>query len=288
MGLAFSGRSAVWLGLHSSTYNGSCIEGAPDLASFIDWAAAMGVGGVELDLAELQHLDYQELNDLRNHLSRRNLHLVLDDTRSALLGTGEDKPFVTGIANRIQIAQFLGARVLCLRADVAGDPGSAERAESIRRVIRMLQHLIPAIEETGLVLGLDTVQGLTLAETERILQAVASPRLGLTLTISNRLPFSREAYDAALALAPFIQNARITGQPASNDREAVDNAFDSTKIVELLQATGRSMQIAIATASTAETPTVEAVDRSGRTELREYLAFLQQTSGRTPAMQIPA
>lgn len=270
MGLALSGKPVVWLGLHSSIYSQAGLRGGADvLAGFIDWAADMGVGGVEITLDQLRQLDYHELNDLRNHLRRRNLHIVLDDTRSAILEATEEKSFVTGIANRIQIAQFLGARVLCLRANVAGDASSTGRAESIRRMIRLVQRLIPAIEETGLVLGLDTVQELTLAETERILQAVASARLGLTLTIDNRLPFSREAYDATLALAPFIQNARITGQP---DSEAADNEVDRTRIVELLQATGRNMQVAVAT------PLSEA-------ELKAYVSFLQQMLGRTPSLQ---
>lgn len=277
----------IRIGVHAASYRISSTNGlkriTPDrmgLHDFIDHAFKSGVDGVELDTAQIKHLDYDGLAALRERLRGRNLQPVLSDAATATATNEPGQQQLYRLAAHLHAAQLLGAHVLSLHLALPGAAGSSERQDSLRRWIELFDCLMPVAKTTGITLGIVSGYDLHTAEIERIVQAVASPQLGITLDLCGRFGTREEQHDMVLRLLPYAVNIYFRNYRFSAATPSCcsifDGVIDMCKTVDLVQAAGRSLQVSAF---------VPPDNLNAGTLMHEYLHFLKTTFGQvsTPA-----
>jgi sugar phosphate isomerase/epimerase len=189
------------------------------IAACIDRAAAMGFDGVEILLVQMRDESHAALQKLKRQAHSLGLALMGFSTHqsfvspdAALRQTNVEKTL-----HQIDLAYQLGIPTMRINTGRWGTAGSFDalmaqkgiepvleghtEEEAFGWVIGSIEKLLPRAEDCGVVLGLENHWGLgrTAAGVLRIVEAIKSPWLQMTLDTGNFLERSYEQMEAMAA-----------------------------------------------------------------------------------------
>ena len=184
----------------------------------IDWAAEMGFDGIELLLVQMTSEDNGYLQHLKRRAFSHGLDLCGFSTHQGFLYPDKERrqKDIDKSIHQIELAYKLGIPTMRLNTGRWGTSESfdalmANRGieppidgytdeEGFEWVIDSIEKLIPTAEKCGVVLGLENHWGLgrTAAGVKRIVEAIDSPWLQVTLDTGN---FLEDPYDQLEMLA---------------------------------------------------------------------------------------
>jgi sugar phosphate isomerase/epimerase len=217
-----SGRSAARrrLPIGVSTYSFWRFRGERvSIADSIDKAAAMGFDGVEILHVQMQDESQSALQKLKRQAHTLGLPLMGFSTHQGFVTPDADlrRTNIQKTLYQIEVAYRLGIPTMrintgrwgtirsfdALMAQKGIEPpleGHTEE-EAFGWVIGAIEKLLPRAEECGVVLGLENHWGLgrTAAGVLRIVEAIKSPWLQMTLDTGNFLERSYEQMEAMAA-----------------------------------------------------------------------------------------
>jgi sugar phosphate isomerase/epimerase len=179
----------------------------PGIPDCIERAAALGFDGVEILLVQMHDESNATLQKLKRQAHSLGLALVGFSTHQGFVSPdpGVRRANVKKTIAQIEIAYRLGIPTMRINTGRWGTlasfdelmvkkgiepplPGHTEE-EAFGWVIESIEALLPKAEECGVVLGLENHWGLgrTAAGVLRIVEAIRSPWLGMTLDTGNFL-----------------------------------------------------------------------------------------------------
>jgi L-ribulose-5-phosphate 3-epimerase len=185
----------------------------------VDKAAAMGFDGVEILLVQMQDQSNAALQKIKRRAHSRGLALMGFSTHQGFVSPDADlrRSNVQKTLEQIDLAYRLGVPTMRINTGRWGtiksfDDFMAKKGiepaleghtdeEAFGWVIGSIEKLLPRAEECGVVLGLENHWGLgrTAAGVLRIVDAIKSPWLQMTLDTGNFLEQSYEQMEAMAA-----------------------------------------------------------------------------------------
>jgi sugar phosphate isomerase/epimerase len=191
----------------------------PPIEEILDHAAAMGFDGVELLLVQMPSEEKSYLNSLKKRAFLNGLDLMGFSTHQGFVSPDpESRQENIDLTNhQIELACQLGIPTMRINTGRWGTSESFDHLMENRGiepalegytdedgfgwVIDAMEKILPTAEKNGVVLGLENHWGLgrTAAGVQRIVNAVDSPWLKVTLDTGN---FLEDPYDQLDELAP--------------------------------------------------------------------------------------
>ncbi len=193
--------------------------GEPPLEEIIDHAAAMGFDGVELLLVQLASEEIPYLNSLKKRAFLSGLDLMGFSTHQGFVYPDVEKrqENIDLTIHQIELAYQLGIPTMRINTGRWGTSRDFDHLmenrgieptlegytdeDGFKWVIDSLEKVMPTAEKCGVVLGLENHWGLglTVEGVKRIVNAIDSPWLKVTLDTGN---FLEDPYDRLEQLAP--------------------------------------------------------------------------------------
>jgi sugar phosphate isomerase/epimerase len=178
------------------------------LEAFIDRAQAHGVQGVSIESFMLQDSSPEYLARLRQRIEAAQLELVWAWGHPHGLGSGNRPEALNELMQHVDIACALGAEVM--RICAGGRRTRPESwAEHKSRLVPLLQQAAAYARQRGVVLALENHVDLYASEVLELLEAVASPALGVCLDTANNLRMFEDPMLAIELLAPYARATHI-------------------------------------------------------------------------------
>lgn len=224
--------------------SGAMPENPFDTLGFLDFAAELGVAGVEMPIPKME-MSREAFRD-----ALRSRELMLSATHSTIVERD-----VANVETALRDAAFVGARVmrttlskvLCgERAKQAG--GWQERLDAVAERLRAV---LPLAEELGVAVCLENHQDATSDELIQLHEQSGQSRaFGVTLDAGNPLAVGEEPVAAARKLAPLIRHAHLKDYMLHRDDAvgyhlvrcvAGQGVVDFPAILEILRANGNSI-----------------------------------------------
>ncbi len=194
-------------------------KGEPPLEEIIDHAAAMGFDGVELLLVQLASEEIPYLNSLKKRAFHSGLDLMGFSTHQGFVYPEVEKrqENIDLTIHQIELAYQLGIPTMRINTGRWGTSRDFDHLmenrgieptlegytdeDGFKWVIDSLEKVMPTAEKCGVVLGLENHWGLglTVEGVKRIVDAIDSPWLKVTLDTGN---FLEDPYDRLEQLAP--------------------------------------------------------------------------------------
>lgn len=178
--------------------------GRPNAIQFMDWAAELGVSGVELPAPMIADHSVMEV---REALTSRSLKLVVDTP--GLLQRPVQELFAD-----IKLASACGARVVraIMSSLLCGD--RREMAGGFRahldRVAAALQEALPAAADLGVSIAVENHQDAATEDFFYLAERLGHhPAFGITLDTGNPLAVGQDPVEAARELAPLIRHLHL-------------------------------------------------------------------------------
>lgn len=164
------------------------------LTEILEDAGRHGVGVLQLcDVPELDDPEPGELAGLRARA--QTLGVTLE------VGTRGVEP--THLDHYLSVAGELGA-TFC-RSMLS----SARSTPSLRDAVAQLREIVPAFEERGVVLGLETYEQFATRDLLDVVEQVGSPHLGIVLDPGNSVARLEHPMDVVRACAPHVVNLHV-------------------------------------------------------------------------------
>lgn len=187
----------IKIGVSSFTFNIACgtipsQRPAHPLDAFglIERAAKLGAEVLQFgDNLPLENYTGEELEKIRLLAQQRGLELEA--------GMREATP--ERLERYIDITRRIGAKIL--RIIIDGKIGGYE--PEIPEICAVLRSVIPKLEETGVVLGIENHDRLYAREFEEIIQGVSHPQIGLTVDTTNSLSLEEPVEQVLSCMAPY-------------------------------------------------------------------------------------
>lgn len=193
--------------------------GEPPLEEIIDHAAAMGFDGVELLLVQLASEEIPYLNSLKRRAFHSGLDLMGFSTHQGFVYPDVEKrqENIDLTIHQIELAYQLGIPTMRINTGRWGTSRDFDHLmenrgieptlegytdeDGFKWVIDSLEKVMPTAEKCGVLLGLENHWGLglTVEGVKRIVDAIDSPWLKVTLDTGN---FLEDPYDRLEQLAP--------------------------------------------------------------------------------------
>ena len=164
------------------------------LEAMLDATAQQGVTLFQIcDYPPLETYDDGRLDALRRHAASRGVTLELG-TRG--IGSAH-------LQRYLELAERLGATLVRSMLN-AGDhrPGRDE-------AVRLLRAAVPAYERAGITLALETYEQVPVAVLVDVVEAVASPALGICLDPANCVAALELPLDTVRRTAPLVRNLHV-------------------------------------------------------------------------------
>ena len=194
-------------------------KGEPPLEEIIDHAAAMGFDGVELLLVQMASEEIPYLNSLKKRAFHSGLDLMGFSTHQGYVYPEVEKrqENIDLTIHQIELAYQLGIPTMRINTGRWGTSRDFDHLmenrgieptlegytdeDGFKWVIDSLEKVMPTAEKCGVVLGLENHWGLglTVEGVKRIVDAIDSPWLKVTLDTGN---FLEDPYDRLEQLAP--------------------------------------------------------------------------------------
>jgi sugar phosphate isomerase/epimerase len=191
----------------------------PPIEDIIDHAAAMGFDGVELLLVQLASEEIPYLNSLKKRAFYSGLDLMGFSTHQGFVypETAKRQDNIDLTIHQIELAYQLGIPTMRINTGRWGTSKDFDHLmenrgieptlegytdeDGFKWVIDSLEKIMPTAEKCGVVLGLENHWGLglTVEGVKRIVDAIDSPWLKVTLDTGN---FLEDPYDRLEQLAP--------------------------------------------------------------------------------------
>ena len=154
----------------------------------IDKAACLGAGAVQFgDNLPLEIYSDEELGKIRLYAEERGIELE----------AGMRKSTQERLAEYISITQKIGARILRLITDGVGFEPDFEEC------CRIFSSVIPQLEATGVVLGIENHDRFHAREYAQMIRTVDHPQVGLTVDTVNSLSLEEPLDEVLGHMAPY-------------------------------------------------------------------------------------
>ena len=164
------------------------------LSDMIDKAAGWDVGLFQIcDYPLIEAYDDAELAALRRHAADRGVQLEL--------GTRGVQP--EHLARYLRIAQALG--VTLVRSMI----NSADHRPSVPEAINLLTEVIPAYEDAGVTVALETYEQIPVRDLVQVVEEVGSPSLGICLDPGNCVAGLELPVTTVELSAPYVRNIHV-------------------------------------------------------------------------------
>jgi sugar phosphate isomerase/epimerase len=190
----------------------------PPIEEIIDHAAAMGFDGLELLLVQMPSEERAYLNSLKQRAFHSGLDLMGFSTHQGFVSPDKAvrEENIALTIHQMELAYILGIPTMRINTGRWGTSESFDHLmanrgiepaidgytdeDGFKWVIDSLEQLLPAAEKCGVTLGLENHWGLgrTAAGVRRIVDAISSPWLKVTLDTGN---FLEDPYDQLEELA---------------------------------------------------------------------------------------
>ena len=219
-----------------------------DLSEFLDYAASLGVHGVEPTSYYFpKSFDAGYLNMLKRHAHLRGLELSAGAIRNDFCR----KPGPQLDADLKHCEQWIVhyARLGCraIRIFAGTTPRGDNDGDAIRRCISATHMACEGAAKAGLFLALENHGGVTNQSDTmlEIVRAVKSPWFGVNLDSGN-FRESADPYAELAKIAPYAVNAQIKIEVTRKvDGKAKTEETDYRKVVQLLKAAGYTGWLAL-------------------------------------------
>jgi len=152
----------------------------------------------ELDVDLFQICDYPQLLNYST-AEVRELRGVADDL-GIQLELGTRGVLSDHLTSYLSLAETLGATVVRSMINAADHTPSLAEAESLLRTA------LPAYEGAGVTLALETYEQISSRDLVSLVEAVASPRLGICLDPANSVAALENPIDVIDRCAPYVAN----------------------------------------------------------------------------------
>lgn len=155
----------------------------------VDKAVSLGAGAVQYgDNMPLENYSDEELDRLRVYAEERGIELE----------AGMRKATEERLSEYIRITRKIGAKVLRLITD-----GIDEFEPDFEECCRILSSVIPQLEETGVVLGIENHDRFHAREYAQMAETVGHPQIGLTIDTVNSLSLEETVGEVLKYMAPY-------------------------------------------------------------------------------------
>ncbi|PRY66943.1 sugar phosphate isomerase/epimerase [Glaciihabitans tibetensis] len=152
----------------------------------------------ELDVEVFQICDYPQLLDY-SAAEARELRVVADGLGIQLeLGTRGVQS--DHLASYLSLAETLGATVVRSMINTADHKPSLDEAEGLLRTV------LPSFEGAGVTVALETYEQVRSADLVALIEAVASPSLGICLDPANSVAALENPVEVIDRCAPYVAN----------------------------------------------------------------------------------
>jgi sugar phosphate isomerase/epimerase len=174
---------------------------------FLRRAKRLGVSGVSLESCFLS-TDSDFLRRLREALDSYGFERVWAWGHPNGLRSGTDTQAARDLVAHLAHARAIGAGVMRI---VGGSRRTrpASFAQHKRRLTNMLNKVIPAAEDQGVVLAMENHIDLTADEMVDVIKTLDSRWLGVCLDTGNNLRLHEDPVAVAAKLAPFVRATHI-------------------------------------------------------------------------------
>lgn len=206
------------IGVSSYSFWGFRRDHLRDIPTCLDHAARMGFDGFEVLQRQLESVDNAELQKIKRHAFLNGLDLMGYSTHQGFLSPDEEKrkKNIKHTIDCIEQAYALGIPTMRVNSGTWGTSKNFDELMERRGVeppiegyteedaygwvIAAYEEIVPVAEKCGVVLGLENHWGLgvTPAGIKRVVEAVDSPWLRVTLDTGN---FLEDPYDRLEELA---------------------------------------------------------------------------------------
>jgi sugar phosphate isomerase/epimerase len=219
-----------------------------DLLGLLDYAASLGVQGVEPTSYYFpKDVTSEYLNTLKRHAHIRGLDL----SGGAIRNDFCRKPGTQLDADKAHcdawISRYSQLGVRAIRVFAGTTPKGDDEKEAVKRCIDVLERQCAGAERFGVFLALENHGGVT-AKVETMLEivkAVQSPWFGVNLDSGN-FKESADPYSDLAKIAPYAVNAQIKIEITRKvDGKAKTEETDYRKVIQLLKEAGYTGWIAL-------------------------------------------
>ena len=154
----------------------------------IDKAVSFGAGAVQFgDNMPLEIYSDEELDKIRAYAEERGI-----ETEAGMRKTTEER-----LSEYIRISRKIGARLLRVITDGAGyEPG-------LQDCCRIFSSVIPQLEESGVVIGIENHDRFLAHEYAKMVEDVGHPQIGLTVDTVNSLSHEELIDEVLKYMAPY-------------------------------------------------------------------------------------
>jgi sugar phosphate isomerase/epimerase len=152
----------------------------------------------ELDVDVFQICDYPQLQDY-SAAEVRELRAVADDL-GIQLELGTRGVLADHLARYLGLAETLGATVVRSMINTADHKPTLSEAEALLRTA------LPAYESAGVTVALETYEQVSSTDLVALVEAVASPSLGICLDPANSVAALENPIDVIDRCAPYVAN----------------------------------------------------------------------------------
>lgn len=171
-----------------------------DLFAFLEEAKRLGVDGVQL----CENLEYE---DMPRQTWGRLRAFAQDNGMFVELGMRDVTPET--LSRHIELAKTVGARFI--RA-VAGAPSAfpeENQQKLIDRVVGAIEGLLPTLEESEIVVGLENHYDLETDSLVAVAEHFASESVGLVFDTTNALGFVEQPEQTLRKMLPFVRSVHV-------------------------------------------------------------------------------
>ncbi len=183
------------------------------IEALIALTARAGLRSLEFPLVMLADHSPQTLAGLRDRLARSGLTPVLQ----------HDVITADGFAHVLTTAVTLGARTVRILASPVREGArtgfTPDWQAYLEQVITQLRQVVPQAEAQGINLALENHQDVTTNDLLQIIEAVASPTVGITFDAVNTLAVAEDPLVSLSRLEPHIRNIHLADYLAYPSQE---------------------------------------------------------------------
>ncbi len=176
---------------------------------FLNRCSELGVDGVSLETCFLDGDADAEVASLRQRLDQHGFERVLAWGHPDGLAMGLDTEAFADALAAVDQAAELGCGLLRIVVGITRHFGQESETEVLRRLVPQVTEITDRAEQRGLDVAVETHCDLTTASVGRLVEQVASPRLGVVFDSANVVRIGEDLLAAATALAPHTKMIHV-------------------------------------------------------------------------------